>query len=344
MLPVSDSNQKTSASPIVAAGTDAVNMRGQIITVHDGHSLPEAEEATPHREATAGWALAAVAGWMIVLAIAGTSKALVLPADPILAPRSYLPLVARQPTPTYACPTTSLNRYEGGAASQFDWDNPVRPAHDHADKNIELRGYVFDEDPGLVHGFVDYDSDDPTQPPQFATLFSPSKVPSFANLYNVHNWDWAASPDPGSRGSPIESPPVTALGLSASPGEVLRVPSSGYSIGPGKEVLVLFADEDTVALRYTREDSSGSQGYTVHVDGMCTDPNLLALYDLLDNPDGPRYVFKPANQRPYWYDLPCLGAGQPIGTGRNDEVVVAISDTGTFQDPRSKDEWWQIRP
>ena len=45
------------------------------------------------------------------------------------------------------------------------------------------------------------------------------------------------------------------------------------------EVLVIFADEDSIALRYTREDSSASAGYTVHIDNICTDPNLLALYD-----------------------------------------------------------------
>jgi hypothetical protein len=132
--------------------------------------------------------------------------------------------------------------------------------------------------------------------------------------------------------------------LQTTPGEALRVPTSGYDIGGDMEVIVLYADEDTVALRYTREDSSGSAGYTVHVDNICTDPNLLALYSALDAPDGPRYVYKPPNQRPYAYNLPNLAAGQLIGTARDSEVVVAVVDTGGFQDPRSCNGWWQIRP
>jgi hypothetical protein len=108
--------------------------------------------------------------------------------------------------------------------------------------------------------------------------------------------------------------------------------------------LLIFADEDTVALRYTREDSSGAAGYTVHLDRICTDPNLLQLYAALDDPAGPRYVYKPPEQRPYSYDLPILAAGQPIGTARDTAIRVAIVDTGVFQDPRSCNEWWQIRP
>ena len=78
------------------------------------------------------------------------------------------------------------------------------------------------------------------------------------------------------------------------------------------------------------------------MDNICTDPNLLALYNTLDDPDGPRYEYH-GNGR-YGYDLPTLAAGQPFGTARGTEVVVAIVDTGHFMDPRSCEEWWQIRP
>lgn len=255
----------------------------------------------------------------------------------------YLPLLRRDPTPTpYVCPVNSSNVYAWGWAIQYDLDNPVRFARDHADKNIELRGYTPNTDPNLRRELVNYGSDDPKQPPQFATFFSPYRVPNLVNFYRVYNWVWAPSPDPGTRGTPITSYRVTALGLATVPGEPLHVPISGYDIGGGMEVLVLFADEDTVALRYTREDSSGSQGYTVHVDNICTDPNLLDLYNQLDDPKGPRYVFR---YRGYCcYDLPTLPAGAVIGTARSTEIVVAISDTGSFMDPRSCNEWWQIRP
>jgi len=254
----------------------------------------------------------------------------------------YLPLVMHQlpPTPTqYACPASSSNQYGQGIAYQFDGDNPVRPAYAHADKNLALRGYTLNTDPGLLRELVNYGSDDPTQPPQFATLFTSNRVPALTSFSQVHNWSWAPSPAPGTRADPITSPKVAALGLRTIPGETLRVPASGYNIGGGMEVLVLFADNDTVALRYTREDSSASPGYTVHIDNICTDPNLLALYNQLDNPSGPRYVYPNSS-----YNLVNMPAGHPIGTARDTEIVVAISDSGAFQDPRSCNEWWQVRP
>lgn len=241
------------------------------------------------------------------------------------------------------CQSSATPQYSAGTAFQFDLDNPVRPAHLHADKNIELRGYILNEDGDLQRELVDYGSDDPTQPPQLATLFNPPRV-DLSNFYRMHEWNWAPSPDPGSRGAPKAQPPVTALGLATAAGEPIHVPSSGYDIGGGMEVLVSFADEDSVTLRYTREDSSGSAGYTVHVDNICTNPELLALYNSLDQPNGPRYVYMPPSQRPYGYNLPDLPAGKLIGRARGDELVVAIVDSGAFMDPRSCNEWWQIRP
>ncbi len=247
---------------------------------------------------------------------------------------TYFPLVAAAPV----CPSTSPNEYVSGTAFQYDTDDPVRPAHLHADKNIELRGYTPNTDPGLVERLVDYGCDDPDAP-QFARLLTPHRVPPLVAFYRVHDWHWHDSPDPGVRVGPIDNYPVTALGLGVTPGETLHVPDSGYSIGGGMEVLVLFADEDTVALRYTREDSSAPPGYTLHLDNICTDPNLLALYNRLDDPDGPRYDYPNDS-----YPLPTLYAGQPLGVARGSEVVVAIADSGAFQDPRSLNEFWRYRP
>jgi len=260
----------------------------------------------------------------------------------------YLPIVMYEPTPTYACPAISTNSYQQGDATQADEDNPVRPAQLHADKNIALRGYSPNTDPALKRELVDYgcddcDDDGTSRSPQLATLFAPYRVPSLVTFYRVYNWNWGPGPpDPGARGDPIASPPVTALGLRTTPGEILRVPTSDYDIGGGMEVLVIFADEDTVALRYAREDTAGfPPGYTVHVDNICTDPNLLALYNQLDDPNGPRYEYHGSS---YSYDLPNLPAGHPFGTARSTEIVVAIVDTGAFQDTRSCHEWWDVRP
>lgn len=248
------------------------------------------------------------------------------------------------PAAVYTCPITSTRAYVGGPAYQYDRDNPVRPAYNHADKNLALRGYTPNTNPALKRQLVRYPVSRTVRPPQFATLFRPYRVPAFVNLYRVYDWIWAPSPNPGTRGAPLTRWSVTALGLRTTPGESLRVPVSGYSIGAGMAVIVLFADEDSITLRYTRQDSSAPRGYTVFVDNICTDPNLLALYRRRDQPNGPRYVYVPPTRRPYSYKLPTLAAGQVFGRASGAEVVVAITDTGTFMDPRSCGEWWQIRP
>lgn len=256
-----------------------------------------------------------------------------------LIPSIYLPVVFSP-----ICPQESVNQFTGGTAFQVEFDNPVRLAGAHADKNFELRGYLPSPDPNVHLGFVDYGLNDPTPPPQLATLFSLYRVPEFVEGYQIRDWYWSPSPLPGTPGGPVSSPPVTVLGLASSPGESLRVPLSGYDIGDGVEVIVLYADEDSLALRYAREDSAGTHGFTLHLGNICTDPNLLALYNVLDTADGPRYIYKPPEQRPYTYALPQIPAGQPIGTARGDEIVFGIVDSGSFLDPRSCDDWWQIRP
>ena len=251
-----------------------------------------------------------------------------------LIPRAYLPLVLSPD----ACATSSDQTYTSGVVFQVDTDNPVRPAYNHADKNIALRSYSLNSDSALQRELVDYGSDDPTQPPQFATLFSPAQVPAFSEFHQVHQWNWASSPQPGQRAEAINTPKVTAISFDLDAGTPLYAPSSGYDIGGGMEVVVLFADEDTVTLHYTREDT-GALGYTLHIDQICTNPNLLSLYNNLDRPDGPRYQIPSGG-----YDLPTLPAGQVFGTTSISDMVLAIADTGAYQDPRSCNEWWQIRP
>jgi hypothetical protein len=258
------------------------------------------------------------------------------------------PTPTRTPTPTptatYACPSSSNNQYTAGTAYQYDLDDPVRRAWNNADKNIAMRSYTLNTDPGLRRELIDYGADDPIAPPQFATLFSPYRVPPFAGFYRVYDWIWLPSPDPGYRGNPLTTWPVTAMGLRTTPGEVLHTPWSGYDLGGGMKVIVLYADADSVTLRYTREDSSAPPGYLIHVDRICTDPSLLALYRQTDRDPGPRYIYVPPAQRPYTYNLPNMPAGQPFGTARGTEVVIAVTDTGSFMDTRSCNEWWRIRP
>lgn len=248
--------------------------------------------------------------------------------------RTYLPQLVKPGTS--GCPGSSGNSYQAGPAYQRDTDNPVRPAYNHADKNLSLRGY---SPTNASKGFVNHGSTDPTQPPQLATLFNPNRVSTFSSTHRANNWNWQPSPNPGSAGSAITDWPVTVLGMQTTGGEGLYVPTSGYDLGGGMEVLVLFADADTIVFKYTRDDSAAPNGYAVHVDNICTDPNLLALYNSLDS--GARYVYQ---GYPYAYNLPNLPAGRQFGTARGTEIRVAVVDSGAFMDPRSCGDWWLIRP
>lgn len=113
--------------------------------------------------------------------------------------------------------------------------------------------------------------------------------------------------------------------MSAKPGEGIHVPVSQYDIGEGKQVMVLFANASSITIKYTREDDIVS-GYTVHIDGMCVDPQLLRLYQSL-NSSGRS-------------SLPALAGGQQLGTAQSSEVRIAIRDTGSLMDPRVRKDWW----
>ncbi|MCL7454490.1 MAG: hypothetical protein M8467_15740, partial [Anaerolineae bacterium] len=69
--------------------------------------------------------------------------------------------------------------------------------------------------------------------------------------------------------------------------------------------------------------------YTVHVENVCVEPSLLALYRQWDAAGRVR--------------LPALRGGQPFGRARGTEIGVAIRDSGTFMDPRSRKDWWQLK-
>ena len=106
------------------------------------------------------------------------------------------------------------------------------------------------------------------------------------------------------------------------------MPPSGYGIGQGYAVLVLYADSQRITLKYTGEDSV-VHGYAVHVEGVCVEPSLLALYERMN-----------AGGRG---QLPALRAGQALGRARGNEIQVAIRDTGRFMDPRTRKDWWRGR-
>lgn len=196
-----------------------------------------------------------------------------------------------------------------------------RPAEEHADLNLALRGY----DPTSAFlGLVGYSGGADPDAPQLPGLFADNRTPAFSAAYQVHQWDWVCT----CRGPVITDWPVTLIGMAVTPGETVHVPSSGYEVAPGYEVFVLYASSERITLKYTAEDNV-VYGYTLNVESVCVDPNLLALYE--------------ATNAAGRSQLPVLSAGQAFGTARGSEIGVAIRDSGAFMDPRSRKDWWQGR-
>lgn len=226
--------------------------------------------------------------------------------------RLYLPITLR----STVCPPLPAQNY---VILSADPPGPTMPVEAHPDHNLAVRGYeATDEYRGLVKYGEDYDP----LAPQLAGLFTTPRLPRFLGTYQVHDWNWGQM----QRGPLITDPRVSALGLETTAGETLHVPDSGYTIGSGCEVLVIYATTDRITLKYTREDNV-VYGYTLHIDHICVDPVLLALYRAC-NDAGRAY-------------LPALRLRQSFGRARSDQIVIAIVDSGTFLDARSHVDWWR---
>jgi hypothetical protein len=225
----------------------------------------------------------------------------------------FLPFIFKQPSGCQPVP--------GAQYGTLDVNGPPtdRPAEQHADLNLSMRGYeITSADLGLV----DYGAGADPNAPQVYTLFVDQRVPAFTTVYQVYDWNWGCN----CRGGLLTNWDVTLAGMGVAPGEVLYFPDSGSNIGNGYEALVLYASEERITLKYTREDNVVA-GYTIHVENICVEPTLQDLYRAWNDAGRGR--------------LPALRAGQPIGRARGYEVGVAIRDWGTFLDPRSRKDWWQ---
>jgi hypothetical protein len=229
----------------------------------------------------------------------------------------YLPLVTKpegcQPIPGETYSVLSVN------------PPPTdRPAEIHADLNLSMRGYELTD---AYKGLWDYNGGGDGNAPQLPGLFADNRTGVFSDVYRVYDWNWSCN----CRGALLANYPVTLAGLASTPGETIHVPDSGYAIGAlanGYEVLVLYASLDRITLKYTREDNV-VHGYTLHVENVCVEPSLLALYQ----------EWNAAGRS----KLPALHPGQAFGRAKGDAIGVAIRDNGTFMDPRSRKDWWRGR-
>ncbi len=199
--------------------------------------------------------------------------------------------------------------------------SPDRPRADAHDLNLVTRGFA---PVNATRGLWDYAGEFDPAAPQLASLFSDNRTPVFAATFQIHEWKSECN----CRGGLIDWPDVTMLAMTVAPGETLRVPASGYDIGNGLEVLVLYADAERIVLKYTRSDSI-VDGYTLHVEALEVDTSLIGLYQQANG----------AGRG----ELPALLAGQAFGKAKGTEIRLAIRDCGSFMDPRSRKDWWRGR-
>ncbi len=232
-----------------------------------------------------------------------------------LADATLVPVPAPAPIQQPTAPVSSSY----GSLSVARWEPAQRRAEEHGDLNLALRRYTLTQ---AALSLMDINGDTEPGAPQLAGIFVPARAPNFKVTYRVNDWNW----DGNGPGDPIDEPEVTLVDLAATPGESLHLPDRlGGDVGEGYKALVLYASLQRLTLKYTREDNVIA-GYTMHVENIQVDPNLLALYQRLNNEGR--------------HELPALRAGQAFGRAGGDRVGLTIRDTGAFMDPRSRKDWW----
>lgn len=236
-----------------------------------------------------------------------------LPGDPGTIPTAeclYLPIIDRPPSQAVY---TALD-VDGAPLS--------RPAVEHPDINLAVRGYT---PVTATLELLDINGPIDANAPQLGGMFTPPRLPEFVATYRVYDWDWGCG-EGGCLGEPLTQPEVTLLALAVTPGEPIAIPWRGPQIDEsGHRAMVLYADEQRITFTYTREDSA-VHGYLIHLEDLRVDPNLVALYQQLD-----------AAGRGM---LPALHNGERLGDATSEPLKVAVRDTGSFLDPRSRKDWW----
>lgn len=194
---------------------------------------------------------------------------------------------------------------------------------DDPEVNLDLRGWkAVDQARRLVRicGAVDPNA------PQLDGLFGDRRVPAFTSTHAVYTLA-------GRAGGQTERTawPVHLVGMATDSGEVLRLPRRAPDIDSGTvHAIVLFADHDSLTLKYTREDVvlATNPGYAVHLENVCPAPELVERYSQARRDFGRRS------------ELPAVASTQPVARSLGGEILVGVRDSGSFMDPRSGKDWW----
>ena len=198
---------------------------------------------------------------------------------------------------------------------------PDRDHESHADLKLSVRGWL--PSPAVALQPVWYNGSTDPAAPNLTGLFAVPRLPPFVSAFRVYEWDWGCN----CRGGLVEPWQVTLLGMATIPGETIHLPNrlGGEIDGQGYKALVIYANESSITLKYTR-DNNVVHGYTLHLEGLCVDPALVALYRSANG----------AGRA----EMPALRPGQPFGRATTGTIFVAIRDNGAFMDPRSCKDWW----
>lgn len=245
----------------------------------------------------------------------------------------FLPMIQRQASPTPPPTPTPIPfpPIPGASYSSIPvdpYDQPDRIDSQHADLNLEMRGWIQVD---KYLGLWDYSGYTHEFPPRLAELFQPNRVPTFLATYRVYDWQWEDPPKTGYPTNPIYriDAIVSLVRMQTATDEIIYLPGR---VGPIYEnsgrtyyAQVLYATNDQITLKYTREGNV-TYGYTLQITNIWVDPALVAVYvtcNLLGR-----------------HELPALTNNQPFGRAKAGGILVAIRDTGRFMDPRSHKDWW----
>lgn len=218
-----------------------------------------------------------------------------------------------------SCPTTSSRQYALIPMENVDANHPPEL---HGDLNLSLRGHQpvdAEKNYTIYNGNVDLGA------PLLHGIFADGRHPTISGVYQVRDWNWACR-EHGCPSDWLTNYPVNLMGAAVTPGEEIRIPRREAEIyGGGYIAAVLYAEESRLTIAYTR-DGTMANGYGVHLEELCVDPNLLALY----------HTGNGAGRK----ELPGLHLGDVVGVAGSGELKIAIRDRGTFMDPRSELDWW----
>jgi hypothetical protein len=231
------------------------------------------------------------------------------PGDPAVS-STGTPVAIADAGQEFVPPATSSNSY---SLIPLNGERESRPAEEHGDLNLKLRDPQPIQVDELALIDIDGSGKDPDAP-KLSSIFAPN----FSNAYTIHNWDWACN----CKGELIQEDHVVLLGIELAPGEPVFIPTKEQPIYGGNfYATVVYASEDSLTFVY---DNVGNvtTGYTIHYQGLRTDPNLLALF-----------------RESKGSELPGLTLETPVGMATG-ELIVAVRDIGTFLDARSRRDWW----